>query len=87
MQISSFIIHATAIHRCDCGVGSYQFASPIKDHVNDLFSNSVVTTSIVVGGILFPGDQLLGMEELAVHPAADFICCRPQRQGILDHGP
>merc|ERR1719516_171712 len=43
-----------------------QLPDAVKDKVNQLFANGIVTTSVVVGSILFPGDQLLRMEQLAV---------------------
>jgi len=45
----------------------------VKDKVDELLTNGVVTTGIVVGGILLPSDQLLGMEELAVCASTDLI--------------
>ena len=43
-----------------------EFSDSVKDIVNELFANSVVTSSIVVGGIFFTGNQLLWMKELFV---------------------
>ncbi|KAF7639636.1 hypothetical protein Mgra_00000961, partial [Meloidogyne graminicola] len=46
----------------------------IKNWVNNFFTNSIMSTSIVVGCILLSGNQLLWMEEL-------FVCsnnCRLQ---------
>jgi hypothetical protein len=36
-----------------------ELADAVKDKVNDLLSDGVVTTGVVVGGILLAGDQLL----------------------------
>ena len=43
-----------------------EFSDSVKDIVNELFANSIVTSSIVVGSILFARNQLLWMEELFV---------------------
>jgi len=36
----------------------------IHTHIDHLFSDGVVTTGVVIGRILFSGEQLLGMKEL-----------------------
>ena len=43
-----------------------EFSDSIKNIVNELFANSVVTSSIVVGSIFFARNQLFWMEELFV---------------------
>ena len=43
-----------------------EFSDSVKDIVNKLFANSVVTSSIVVGSIFFARNQLFWMEELFV---------------------
>ena len=53
---------------------AYQFSDPIENHIDYFFSNSVVSTSIVVGGILFAGNQLFWVKQLSVGASADFIC-------------
>jgi hypothetical protein len=50
-----------------------QLTDPVKDKIDDLLSDSVVTAGVVVGGVLFTSDELLGMEELAVGSSADLI--------------
>lgn len=45
----------------------------VQDLINQLFSNSVVTTSIVVASILLSSDHLVGMEQASVGASADFI--------------
>ena len=50
-----------------------QFPDSVQDKVNNLLANGVVTTSVVVGSILFAGDQLLGVEQLTVGSGADLI--------------
>lgn len=51
-----------------------QFTSPVQHQVDDLFSNGVVSTSIIIGSILFASDELLRMEELTICPSPYFIC-------------
>ena len=50
-----------------------QLTDAIKAEIDDLLTDGVVTTSEIVGGIFLTGDQLLGMEQLAVSSGADFI--------------
>ena len=50
-----------------------QLTDAIKAEINDLLTDGVVTTSEIVGGIFLTGDQLLGMEQLAVSSGADLI--------------
>ena len=45
----------------------------IQSTIQDLFSNCVVTTSIVVGRILLTADQQLRMEQLAVVTSANLV--------------
>ena len=45
---------------------AYQFSDSVQDKINQFLSNSVVTTSIVVGSIFFAGDQLFWMKKLPV---------------------
>lgn len=52
---------------------SYQFADPVEYRVDVLLSNGVVTTGIVIGGILLPWDQLLGVKKLAVRACTNLI--------------
>lgn len=54
-------------------MATYQLASPVKDNVNELFANSVVTTGIVIGRIFLASDQLLRVEKLAVCSTAYFV--------------
>ena len=48
-------------------------ANLVKDTINELLSDSVVTTGVVVGGILLARDHLLWVEEVAVGASADLI--------------
>jgi len=50
-----------------------QLSDPVEDKVDDFLSDGVVTTGVVVGGILFAGDQLLGVEKLTVGSGTDLI--------------
>jgi len=50
-----------------------QLPDPVQNQVNDLLANGVVTTGIVVGGILLASDELLGVEQLAVCASAHLI--------------
>merc|ERR1719398_677465 len=45
----------------------------VEREVDDLLANGVVATSVVVGGILLAGDELLGVVELAVGAGADLV--------------
>ena len=51
-----------------------QLPNTVKDKVNNLLSNSVMSTGIVVSGILLASHQLLRMEELTVCAGPHFIC-------------
>jgi hypothetical protein len=48
-------------------------ANFVQDLVNELLSNRVVTTGVVVGRILLSSDHVLGVEEGAVSTSADLI--------------
>ncbi len=50
-----------------------QFPDAIQDQINNLLSDGVVTTGVVVGGIFLAGDELLRVEQLAVGASADLI--------------
>jgi len=52
---------------------AYQFSDSVKNLINHFFSNCVVTTSIVVSGILFASYQLFWMKELSVGTSTNFI--------------
>lgn len=45
----------------------------IENLINQFFTHGVVSSSIVVGGILFPSDHLFRMEQAAVCPSADLV--------------
>jgi hypothetical protein len=48
-------------------------ADLVKDGVNQLLANSVVTTSVIVGRILLSGDHVLWVEKVAVLSGADLV--------------
>lgn len=50
-----------------------KFADTVQHQVDDLLADRVVTASVVVGCVLLSGDELLGMEELAVGTSAHLI--------------
>merc|ERR1719326_1478115 len=50
-----------------------KFADSVQDKVNNFLANGVVTTSVVVGSVLFARDQLLGVVQLAVGTGADLV--------------
>merc|ERR1712126_411830 len=43
-----------------------QLPDSVKDKVHDLLANGVVTSGVVVGGVLLAADHLLGVEQLPV---------------------
>jgi len=51
-----------------------KLSNAIQHQVDNFLSNCVVATSIVVGGVLLTGNQLLGMEKLTVSSSSDFVC-------------
>ncbi len=50
-----------------------KLSGSVKDKVNNLLSDGVVTTGVVVGSILLTGDQLLRVVQLSVGSSADLI--------------
>ena len=50
-----------------------QLADSVQDEINNFLAYGVVTTSIVVGGVLLACDELFGMEKLAVRSGTNFI--------------
>ena len=50
-----------------------QLSDSVQAQVDDLLSDGVVTTSVVVSGILLSCDQLLGVEQLSVGSGTDLI--------------
>merc|ERR1712018_655985 len=50
-----------------------QFTNTIQDKINNLFSNSVVSTSIIIGSVFLSSDQLFRMEQLSVSSCSYFV--------------
>ena len=50
-----------------------ELSHAVQDQVNDLLSNGVMSTGIVVGCIFLVGDQLFWVEELSVCSSSDLI--------------
>lgn len=50
-----------------------ELSDSVEAEIDDFFTNGVVTSGEVVGGIFLSGDELLGMEELSVGTGSDFI--------------
>jgi hypothetical protein len=50
-----------------------ELSDSVKGKINDFFTNGVVTSGEVVGGIFFTGDELFRMEELSVGTSSYFI--------------
>merc|ERR1719431_384860 len=50
-----------------------QLTDPVQHEVNELFAHGVVTSGVVIGGILLACDQLLRVEELTVCTGANLI--------------
>jgi hypothetical protein len=61
-----------------------QLSDAVKHEVNNLLADGVVTTGLVVGGILLAGDQLLGVVQLSVGASADLV--HHTRLQINHHG-
>jgi hypothetical protein len=50
-----------------------QLSHTVEDKVNNLLSDGVVTTGVVVGGIFLTRDQLLRVVELSVGTSTDLV--------------
>ena len=50
-----------------------ELADAVEHEVDDLLSDGVVAAGEVVGGVLLAGDELLGVEELAVGAGSDLV--------------
>jgi len=50
-----------------------QFSDSVQAEVDDFFTNGVMSSGEVVGGIFFSGDQLFGVEQLSVGSGSDFV--------------
>ncbi len=61
-----------------------KLADTVKDKIDDLLTYGVVTTGVVVGGILLTGDELLGVIQLTVGTGADLVASSGLK--IDEHG-
>lgn len=52
----------------------YGFPDALHDPVHHVLPHGVVATRVVVRRILFPRDELLGVEKFSVLPNSDLIC-------------
>jgi len=50
-----------------------EFADTVKGKVNNLLTDGVVTTGVVVGSVFLARDQLFGVEELAVGTSPNLV--------------
>jgi len=50
-----------------------ELSEAVKDKVNNLLANGVVTTGVVVGSILLAGDELLRVVQLSVGTSSDLV--------------
>lgn len=50
-----------------------ELSDSVEAEIDDLFTDGIVTSGEVVGGIFLSGDELLGMEELSVGSGSDFV--------------
>jgi len=50
-----------------------KFSDSVEAKVDDFFSDGVVSSGEVIGGVFFSGDQLFGVEQLSVSSGSDFI--------------
>ena len=53
---------------------AYQFTDSVQEQIDDLLADGVVTTRVVVGGVLLTGDELFGVEQLTIRARANLIC-------------
>jgi hypothetical protein len=49
------------------------FSDSLKGNINELLSNGVVTTSVVVGSIFLSRKELVGIEKLSISSASHFV--------------
>ena len=50
-----------------------QLADTVQHQVNNLLADGVVASCVVVGRVLLAGDQLLGVEQLAIGSSPNLI--------------
>jgi len=57
----------------DAGATVGDLSNSIESEINELLSNGVMTTSVVVGGVFFPSEKLVWAEEFPVGTAPHFV--------------
>ena len=62
-----------------------KLANTVKDKINNLLADGVVTPGVVVGRVLLAGDELLGVEHLVVDAAPDLV--NHGGLQVHEHGP
>jgi hypothetical protein len=50
-----------------------EFSGSVENHIDELFADSVVTSSVVVSRVFFAGDQLFWVEELSISTSSYFV--------------
>jgi hypothetical protein len=50
-----------------------EFSNSVQTEIDDFFTNCVVTSGEIVGGVFLSGDELFGVEKLSVGSGSDFI--------------
>ena len=50
-----------------------QFTDPVQQNVDQLFTDGVMATGVIVGGIFFAGNELFRMEKLTVGASTNLI--------------
>jgi len=50
-----------------------ELSDSVQTEIDDFFTNGVVTSGEVVGGVFLSGDELFGVEELSVGTGSDFV--------------
>ena len=56
-----------------------QLPDPVQNEVDDLFTDGVMASRIVIGGVFLSCDELLRVEQLAIDAGADLICFEGQK--------
>jgi hypothetical protein len=50
-----------------------KFSDSVEAEIDDFFTNGVMTSGEVVGGVFLSGDKLFRVEELSVGSSSDFV--------------
>ena len=53
-----------------------QLPDPVQNEVDDLLTDGVMASRIVIGGVFLSCDELLRVEQLAIDAVADLICMK-----------